>query len=258
MVVATLISCTSALFVKLIGDRVPLFEVVVRRPRLAVCKVWLGCAFPGMLGCLRVQQRLASREKECLYCVSSRYGRQSLQVRPIHAKAADLQTLFYKKGHAGMAACVQLCSSRSVQCALTRPHACARSSSGRSSVLRRVARWRARRESSARLGRRGCGRRMRFAASWGPPAWCSTTRPLRCCRSLTLCAAHLYHLRLEGVWDRQLLCAAHPVSLGMRLLELSFAMQRRAPATCLIHNSCSDGEVRHCIPHERDGISTLL
>ena len=40
MVVATLISCTSALCVKLIGDRVPLFEVVVRRPawlRLIMC-----------------------------------------------------------------------------------------------------------------------------------------------------------------------------------------------------------------------------
>ena len=32
MAVSTLIMCTSALCVKLIGDRVPLFEIVVRRP----------------------------------------------------------------------------------------------------------------------------------------------------------------------------------------------------------------------------------
>ena len=32
MAVSTLIMCTSALCVKLIGNRVPLFEIVVRRP----------------------------------------------------------------------------------------------------------------------------------------------------------------------------------------------------------------------------------
>ena len=43
MAVSTLVMCTSALCVKLIGDRVPLFEIVVRRPAWlrAVCALVL-------------------------------------------------------------------------------------------------------------------------------------------------------------------------------------------------------------------------